>query len=308
MKKYACLLFLCFSMNVFAGTFSEMFFFGDSLSDNGNLYQAVKIIPKSPPYYEGRFSNGPVWAEYLGNKFYEKYHTEYQIYAVGGATAVYHSPAKGAFPYVLKEEVNKYLNERTPKEDSLFVIWIGGNDYLDEKREEVNELVNDVVDGTIANIKKLIDHGARHFLILDLPNLSAVPYAKTVNDARKERLLSLTQLHHMKISEAILNLQSEYSALSFVYMDVYHLFNDLIAHPDVYNAKYHLHLTNTADNCWTGGYVYKNTFPEESLKAAEALGGTICADPDAYLFWDTIHPTVVIHQMLAQMVEEKLLS
>src|SRR5262245_13726292 len=50
-----------------AGSFSKVFVFGDSLSDTGNAFLATgKTIPQSPPYYQGRFSNGPVWVEMLG--------------------------------------------------------------------------------------------------------------------------------------------------------------------------------------------------------------------------------------------------
>ena len=44
--------------------FTSFWTIGDSLSDPGNLYAATGgAQPQSPPYYEGRFSNGPVWAE-----------------------------------------------------------------------------------------------------------------------------------------------------------------------------------------------------------------------------------------------------
>jgi hypothetical protein len=38
--------------------------FGDSLSDTGNAFEATgRREPPSPPYFAGRFSNGPVWVE-----------------------------------------------------------------------------------------------------------------------------------------------------------------------------------------------------------------------------------------------------
>jgi len=47
-----------------AEPFSQLVFFGDSLSDVGNLQDAVSIYP-GPYYYDGRFSNGPVFPEAL---------------------------------------------------------------------------------------------------------------------------------------------------------------------------------------------------------------------------------------------------
>ena len=42
-----------------ASAFSNVFVYGDSLSDTGNIFTFSKgAIPPSPPYYHGRFSNG----------------------------------------------------------------------------------------------------------------------------------------------------------------------------------------------------------------------------------------------------------
>ena len=50
-----------------AQTYGRLVVFGDSLSDNGNLYAATGGgNPTSPPYYQGRFSSGPVFTELLG--------------------------------------------------------------------------------------------------------------------------------------------------------------------------------------------------------------------------------------------------
>ena len=53
----------------------RLFFIGDSLTDYGNLYGAtrflngqnplVPVLPPSPPYFAGRYSNGPTYAESL---------------------------------------------------------------------------------------------------------------------------------------------------------------------------------------------------------------------------------------------------
>ena len=42
-------------------SFNQVYFFGDSLSDPGNLFA---LSNQPPPPYAQRLSNGPVWAEY----------------------------------------------------------------------------------------------------------------------------------------------------------------------------------------------------------------------------------------------------
>jgi phospholipase/lecithinase/hemolysin len=45
-----------------AELFSEIVVFGDSESDAGNVFElSGDTYPASPPYWQGRFSNGPVW-------------------------------------------------------------------------------------------------------------------------------------------------------------------------------------------------------------------------------------------------------
>jgi phospholipase/lecithinase/hemolysin len=61
------------SMMVSAGPLQKVFVFGDSLSDTGNVFTVTEPvfedpIPVSPPYFMGRFSDGPVWVEILAER------------------------------------------------------------------------------------------------------------------------------------------------------------------------------------------------------------------------------------------------
>ena len=56
-------MLLAFTLTANADSFSAVFVYGDSLSDNGNLFAATGFPPA--PYFDGRFSNGPVAAEQL---------------------------------------------------------------------------------------------------------------------------------------------------------------------------------------------------------------------------------------------------
>ncbi|KAJ2667887.1 hypothetical protein GGH99_006550, partial [Coemansia sp. RSA 1285] len=43
----------------------SLYIFGDSLSDTGRLHTMTFGLVPPEPYWEGRFSNGPLWIEYL---------------------------------------------------------------------------------------------------------------------------------------------------------------------------------------------------------------------------------------------------
>lgn len=69
---------LCMLSASAAAVPSSLYVFGDSLSDNGNLYAWTSNpsnpvtfglpIPVSPPYEQGTFTNGPVYAERLWDR------------------------------------------------------------------------------------------------------------------------------------------------------------------------------------------------------------------------------------------------
>jgi len=71
MKKKLSLIVVLFVMFVsafvlpsYAKDFKNIVVFGDSLSDQGNFYSMSGGQPPEP-YFEGRYSDGPVWVEHL---------------------------------------------------------------------------------------------------------------------------------------------------------------------------------------------------------------------------------------------------
>src|SRR3990167_4017605 len=256
MKKILIFLsLLIFCNTIFASSINHIVFFGDSLSDNGNLYKFFfKIIPKSPPYFQGRFSNGPTWAENVGQFFYNKAYMDYQIYAVGGATAILHLPKlQFIAPTTLDFELMQYSVDSLlmNKSHTLFVIWIGANDYLYEQDSDKNVLTQKVVDQVGYAINSLIGLGAKNFLILNLPDLSVIPFAR--QNGSIEKLHELSVLHNIKLDKIVSNLQVQHPEINFDFLSVFDIFNDFLANPDKYNKKYNVHITNTVDACWAGG-------------------------------------------------------
>lgn len=325
------------SINSYSYQFDKIVTFGDSLSDNGNLYRFLAhIIPKSPPYYEGRFSNGPVWVETLfTNYFHKPSDYNFQDFAVGGAGTIISS--KEELPYTISLEVDDYLylHNYHNKDTSLFIFWIGANDYL-KGPTNVDMITTQVITAIGNNIEAIIANGGVMVMVANLPDLGLTPEARQNNT--QQILTQLTLSHNQKLSAKYNDLKLRYPNVKFAYFDVYSLLNEVIANPQKF------YLTNTTDPCYTGGFtlqasnysktqervlenyltqqlqIHKLHLTEKSKKAiltnpslreVLVMGyqsqnstqlPTANDDPTClgYLFWDHLHPTTAIHQYLAQ--------
>lgn len=75
--------------------YTSFWAFGDSLTDPGNLFALTGgAAPPSPPYFAGRFSNGPVWAEAVAGGFAGR-GLAAGNFAHGGARAVLDDAVQG---------------------------------------------------------------------------------------------------------------------------------------------------------------------------------------------------------------------
>ena len=152
--------------------------FGDFFSDNGNEYKlSNRKWPADPAYYGGRFSNGPVWVEDVAKNLSIPLHD----YAYGGATISNafvqgYSGAKSTIPVPsLEDQVGSYLtnmpSDALPA-SALFVLFGGANDILFDANVKAIQSV-----GIISTlITRLRNHGGRHFLLFNYPDLSMIPY------------------------------------------------------------------------------------------------------------------------------------
>jgi phospholipase/lecithinase/hemolysin len=271
MKKIIIvLLSLLFCTNIFAGDIKQFVILGDSLSDNGNLLNALKIVPKSPPYYKGRFSNGPNWADHVENHLYKKYFIETKNYSYGGATAILHSLIDDKFiaPITLEGELYQYLLQSmfTDKSDILYGIWMGANDYLYDRQPSLDKLTNDVVNTTTSTINTLIKNGAKNFVVFNLPDLAVTPYAR--NEKLTDRLHALSVMHNAKLADGIKQIQTAHPEVKVVYIDIYEIFKDVLGNPDKYNQQYGVHITDLTQPCWLKDWYGNDPEHEAALKAS----------------------------------------
>jgi phospholipase/lecithinase/hemolysin len=157
---------------------SQLVVFGDSLSDNGNLFNLIG--QPLPPYWEGRFSNGPTYAEQLA----ELLDVPLQDLAFGDATASDASP--GAEPSInLPEQVAQYISGlgggKAP-DDTTAVVYIGNNDYLNYLESSLPKnlwtalgIIANVVTSIGRAIGELTSAGVEKIALFTLPDLAITP-------------------------------------------------------------------------------------------------------------------------------------
>ncbi|STX50657.1 lysophospholipase A [Legionella busanensis] len=297
MKVFLAMLVLLFSTLVNANELNNVVVFGDSLSDNGNLYEYMRHrIPQSPPYYEGRFTNGPVWIEQLTNFYFpNQVKSHLYDYAFGGA-AISDNAADDDILFTLNREIKTYLlsHDNKASEQSLFIIWIGGNNYLalPENEEEANAIVvNGIANGT----EQLVKAGAKHILILTLPDLGRGPAARQLK--AEEKLTRLSKHHNELLKVALQKLRVKYPNVQFLYFETEGTVNRLLESPEEYG------FTNTIDTCYD---VLVDDISKSSTLLMAAKSAKIDETCEGYLFFDPVHPTTLAHRLIAEDVRAML--
>lgn len=195
--------------------YSDLVFFGDSLSDTGNVLSlSTAFAPPAFPTFpgaEGRFSNGPVWTEALAaslgfpgnaapsNLLFAGAPGVIPIGAQGGDNFAYGgartglSGTAGATTGLLGQliawngSVFGASLSRTADPNALYVLLAGANDMRDARSAFSGNAAADIAGRSAAagaaatNIVNtmglLAQAGARHFLVGNLANLGRTPEA-----------------------------------------------------------------------------------------------------------------------------------
>ncbi|WP_298622815.1 GDSL family lysophospholipase PlaA [uncultured Legionella sp.] len=299
MKLLATIGAFLFSGIVAATPINNVVIFGDSLSDNGNLYEFMNHqLPQSPPYFEGRFSNGPVWIERLiASYFPDNPAAHLKDYAYGGAGVSVDEDDDDVL-FTLGREIKEFLAEQKNKidENSLFVVWIGANNYLGVPNEVEQTLIN-VNTGITHGLQTLVEKGAKHILVLNLPDLGKTPAAREFDSI--DVLTYFTNQHNDALFRTVDDLKQAYPDVNWMYFDMHHAFNDVLEHADDYG------ITNTTDTC--------STSIVDELSRTSVLKMVANVKPrnrmngcDGYLFFDLVHPTAFAHQIMADKAREVL--
>ncbi|MGB3291781.1 MAG: SGNH/GDSL hydrolase family protein [Phormidesmis sp.] len=254
-----------------AAGFSQIYAFGDSLVDTGNTFAKTGIPPE--PYFAGRFSNGPIWNEYLASDlnvaetslgFGGALSNEAGLVLFGGVPI---APVPGTL-----SQVNSFAaNPMGVDPNALYVIWAGANDYFFAGQTNPLEPVGNLQEA----VTILSGAGAENFLLVNLPDLGSLPLVglRGLPPETVAGLNALSSAHNQALAATVAGLNAG-DNINVDLLDANGLFKSALAGD--------LGFTNTTDAC--------------------TLNPICVADPtvqDTYLFWDEVHPTTAAHRVLA---------
>lgn len=328
--------------------------FGDSLSDPGNLYNFTAetrfftTVPNNP-YFHGHFSNGMIWAEDLAQQLgwsttndliESEFNSPLLIYAYGGAWAasgISHKPIKNLIIPDLNKQVAMYIHHlettlttaQSPKNHTLFIIFIGGNDFLNDKvfsNAWMNyyyqtTLLNYAVDGVADAVAKLKSQaGAKYIVLIGLPDVSLTPYMQT----QSKKLIKTVHENVIQFNNKIKKLAANTQAL---YVDLFAIFNTLY-------QKYHCnHCQYTVSPCIANtphmtAAIRSNPEIQIALNTMQSAASLLATSTNTsepqdqaemnfnhcmtgnsavkyHLFWDAVHPTAEVNDDVANLLLTK---
>lgn len=324
----ACCLGLLATRLAFAADlpFDQLVVFGDSLSDSGNLYQLSQVQHFSDPtknkispgknYDRGHFSNGDTWIEILSAQ------TSLPLadFAYGGAWAEPANYSGDDQTPDLNKQIQQYLDlykNDQHKDQHLYFIWAGANDYLHSLFSEPNaDFITTRVQTQIdAAATTLIKNGAKHIIILGLPRLGDTPLG-SINALFSKTLNNMSDMHNQKILNLVTYIKNKTNQ-DIRFFDIASPLTDILNNPGNYNIKViNEGCVNYATSMTTN--TMKTGFSKNPiLSLADNVSHQVklpegCAkdkadqNPDDYAFWDGLHPTRVLHQIIEQKILDEI--
>lgn len=280
---------------VSAAPYSTLFVFGDSFSDSGNVYLATGgLIPPDPPYFQGRFSDGPVWVEHLAQRLgleitangHDPTVVAGNNFAVGGARCVVDIPVGelGTIPSAVSQ-VRFFVDAvGTAPPNALYVVFCGHNDlrFAADPGEglapaEREQVALEAIEGIRVAITELAAAGARVFLVPNIADLGVTPEAR-VERKNAAEVTAMTLLFNGTLAPVLDELETTLE-VEILQLDVYTLANEVV--------------DDALDN---GGRAYGITNVDVPIFRGHA--GSPGADPEVSLFSDSLHVSAAAHALL----------
>lgn len=280
-----------------ASSFNDFVFFGDSITDSGNVFFVTGGETVEPPFggllpqraYSSRnFSNDLVWSQYIsefnGLEINASFNpiTPGNNFAFGGATnqplAVVPSPS-------LEEQLGfwQQTTGNIADPDAFYFVQGGANDVriatTIENDFAANLLLQNAVNSIDTIVNDLIDAGARNIAVINSPDIGLTP--ESLLSETSDRATNFSQIYNNSLAQTLNSFDSE--AVNLVPIDAFNFIRSITNDPTAFDLP-----ANTITNLPC------------------ILPNSVCSNPDEYIFYDGIHPTSATHFEFAKFIDRQI--
>jgi phospholipase/lecithinase/hemolysin len=279
--------------------YSGLYVIGDSLSDQGNLFAATGFLsggtialPDSAHYSNGRFSNGLVYTDYLAQALslpLTPSGSGGTNFAFGGARTTYNivEPIAGgifptgAAPWSLNAEVQAFHSRNISNPTGLYIVFSGSNDIADILQFGQNPAVvfPTLLNGILGAVNEFKLAGAQTVVVANVPDLGLTPAFSALGPSAINPASILSAQFNQSLAAAL----NSVAGVNIVQFQTDDVLRDLFNNPGLFG------ISDVTTPCYSGFVVPNPT-------------GTECGNPNEHLFWDVVHPTTVVHELLASSI------
>ena len=304
LKTYfsTALLFASFSLSakLYAGSYSNLWIFGDSFSDNGATVEILPLLKAAgaPPLPKnGKLSDDKLWIEYFAEALgmaeraetiWSKDSRNPGNFSMIAASSMKKSLIIQDFP----DQIDTFT-ERSKSFDSndLIVVQMGINDAL----AALKTFGANVSQGKVAamaaadadldkamlvyeaQFNRLISLGGKKFLMVNSPDLGLAPFARQMKAMEIAHIFSLKLNARLKM--IVEKISKSNQSVSIKSMDLIGKLIDFRKSPSTYGISEHL--------------IY------DLPCGQRGLNNKVCTEPSKYFYYDLNHPTSQINQVIA---------
>ncbi|MFM7423968.1 MAG: SGNH/GDSL hydrolase family protein [Elainella sp.] len=256
-----------------SGSTYSLFVFGDSLSDTGRLLAATGL-PPSPPYFNGRISNGPVAVEQLADQL--GLQISATNFAIAGAQTgrLNNNDTDTLKLGGLQDQIDQFKAQAAGLDagpEDLYLIWAGANDFFIQPSNPIGTATA-AVNNIKTAVSSLIQAGAKNIVVAQTPNLGRTP--ASLQAGLLEAGTQLSNLFNASLEATLDTIPEE---ANIILADLFTRTEAIAGDP----ARF--------------GFTNITTPFLSGLTPAPAP-----ADPNQFFFWDIFHPTTRAHALLTE--------
>lgn len=199
------------------------------------------------------------------------------VYAVGGNTTKN-----------LAAQIDRYkaqLHDHTANAGTIAFIWLGGNDFnaFAEFKDDPIQAVERIKKG-IEILKDELHVKADHIYLMNLPNINKMPLL--AGDSMEDKLKRAAAVTTVALYNGSVKNLAEAEGVNLI---------------NIQSNDTHIH-----NNLAANGFDVIATEKQQSCSGSAPNKQTCKSDNGYFMYWDTVHPTVYTHRLIAQYVLSQL--